>query len=107
MNKLSMIVLLTGIVVLLIGSNYSWGQKKPVRAGNFQARFNEMDTNGDGKISPNEHMEYIKKHAEKSFTRADVNKDGFLSSEELKKTIPKRKKKAQEKSKEQHKRKKQ
>ncbi|MCK5515037.1 MAG: hypothetical protein KAJ00_11110 [Deltaproteobacteria bacterium] len=69
MNKLSMIVLLTGVAVLLIGSNYSWAQKEPAGTDIFQARFNEKDTDGDGKISRNEHMEYSKKRAEKNFTR--------------------------------------
>ena len=98
-----MIVLLTGIVVLLIGSNHSWAQKKPAGQDVFQARFNEKDTDGDGKISRNEHMKYSKKRAEKSFTRMDLNKDGFISSEEIKKGRTAGKKKAKGKAKEQRK----
>lgn len=107
MNKPSMIVLLTGIVVLLIGNNYSWAQKEPAGTDIFQARFNEKDTDGDGKISRNEHMEYSKKRAEKNFTRMDLNKDGFISSEEDKKVRTERRKKAKGKAKEQRKGKKQ
>lgn len=107
MNKLSIIVLLTGIAVLLIGGNYSWAQKKPADAGIYQSRFNGLDTDGDGKISRNEHMKYAEKRAEKSFTAMDVNKDGFISSEEFKKAISKRRKKVKEKAMEQHKGKKQ
>ena len=43
-----------------------------------------------------------KKRAEKNFTGMDVNKDGFVSSEEFKKAMPKRRKKVKEKAKEQH-----
>ncbi len=99
MNKLSMIVLLTGIVVLLIGSNYSWAQKEPAGTDSFQTRFNEKDTDGDGKISRNEHMEYSKKRAEKKFTSKDLNKDGFISSEEYKKAKTERRKKEKGKAK--------
>ncbi len=103
MNKLSIIVLLTGITVLLIGGNYSWAQKKPAAVGTIQSWFNEIDTDGDGKISRNEHMKHAEKRAEKNFTGMDVNKDGFVSSEEFKKAMPKRRKKVEEKAKEQHK----
>ncbi len=99
MNKLSMIVLFTGIVVLLIGSNYSWAQKEPACTDSFQTRFNEKDTDGDGKISRNEHMEYSKKRAEKKFTRMDLNKDGFISNEEYKKAKTERRKKDKGKAK--------
>ena len=73
MNKLSIIVLLTGIAVLLIGDNYSWArvQKKPAEVDTYQSWFNEIDTDGDGKISRNEH----KKHAEK---RAEKNSLGWM-----------------------------
>ncbi len=95
MNKLSIIVLLTGIAVLLIGDNYSWArvQKKPADVDIFQSWFNEIDTDGDGKISRNEHMKHAEKLAEKRFKGMDVNKDGFVSSTEFEKDMPKKMKK--------------
>ena len=84
MNKLRIIVLLTAIVALLAGSNYSWAQKDPACTDKFQTKFNKKDTDGDGKISRNEYMEYSQKRAEEKFTRMDLNEDGFISSEEYK-----------------------
>ena len=99
MNKLSIIVLLTGIAVLLIGGNYSWAQKKPADVGIYKSWFNAIDTDGDGKISRNEHIKHAEKSAEKNFTGMDVNKDGFVSSEEFKKAMPKQRKKVKGKAK--------
>ena len=75
MNKLSIIVLLTGIAALLIGGNYSWAQKKSADVGIYQSWFNEIDTNGDGKISRNEHMKHAEKLAEK---RAEKTSQGWM-----------------------------
>jgi Ca2+-binding EF-hand superfamily protein len=84
MKKISMIVLLTGIIVSLIGDNYSWAEKKPPCTDEMQTMFNKKDTDGDGKISQKEYMEYSKQRAEEKFTRMDSNEDGFISSEEYK-----------------------
>ena len=47
--------------------------------------FKKADTNGDGKLSPEEFKAAVTKgDAEKKFADADTNKDGFLTPEELK-----------------------
>ena len=99
-----MIVILTGIMVLLIGGNYSWAEKETPCADNYQTKFNKKDTDGDGKISHNEYMENSNKRAEKKFTRMDLNEDGFISSEEYKKAKSEKSKKweVKEESKKDH-----
>jgi Ca2+-binding EF-hand superfamily protein len=74
-----------------------------MEVGIYQSYFNAIDTDGDGKVSQNEYMKQAAKNAAKKFTGMDVNKDGFISSEELKKTMPKKRKKVKEKTKKQHK----
>ena len=85
MNKLRIIVLCTAMVALLIGSNYSCAQSDPAGTDKFQKKFNKKDTDGDGKISYKEYMEYSNKRAEDKFKRMDLNEDGFISNDEYKK----------------------
>jgi Ca2+-binding EF-hand superfamily protein len=99
MRKLSMLVILTGVVILVIGINYSWSQSKknaPSDENYVQAWFNEVDTNGDGKISRDEHMKHAEKRAEDRFTQMDTNKDGFISKDEFQKGMPKKRKKGKQ-----------
>ena len=93
MNKLRIVVLLTAIMALFIGSNYSWAQSDSAGTDKFQTKFNKKDTDGDGKISRNEYMEYSQKRAEEKFTRMDLNEDGFISNEEYKKAKAEKSKK--------------
>jgi len=102
MKKLFMIVLFTGITLLVMGGNFSWSQDKKQSDVNYgQAWFNEIDIDGDGKISREEHMNHAKKRAEDNFKRMDTNKDGFLSKEEFEEGMAKKRKKNKRKAKEQ------
>ena len=101
MKKLSMVILLIGIALLLIGTNYSWSQKSPSNSGGVESWFKTIDADGDGKISRDEHMKHAEKRAENRFTQMDVNKDGFISEDEFKEGMPKKRKKGTRKAKEQ------
>jgi Ca2+-binding EF-hand superfamily protein len=46
--------------------------------------FKKADANADGKLSLDEFKTFAKNDAEKKFTAADTDKDGFVTPEELK-----------------------
>src|SRR5215471_6725590 len=48
-------------------------------ANDVDTKFQEMDTNGDGKISPDEHAA----HASRMFARMDANADGKVTAAEM------------------------
>ena len=92
LKKLAIVTLLTGIMLLLIGHNFSWSQKSPSNASKAESWFRAIDADGDGKISREEYLKNAEKRAEKNFRDMDVNKDGYVSKEEFKGTSKKRKK---------------
>ena len=96
--KLNLMLLITGIAVLLIGSNDSLAQKNTSGTDRSQTKFNKMDTDGDGKVSRIEYMKYKEKRAENKFSRKDTDKDGFLTLEETKGAKSDRKKRSKKKS---------
>jgi len=101
MIKLGMMFMITGMVVLVMGSHYSWSQVKKEKASDanyVQAWFNELDVNGDEKISRDEHMKHAQQRAENNFTRLDENKDGFVSKDEFAEGMPKKGKKSKRKA---------
>ena len=106
MRKQNMVFILIGIIVLVIGVTSSWsqGQKnKTSEPAYLKEWFDEIDANGDGKISQDEHMKHAAKRAENRFTEMDSNKDGFISNDEFKEGIPKKRKKGNQKVKGQQK----
>jgi Ca2+-binding EF-hand superfamily protein len=100
MKKLGMVILLIGIALLLIGTNYSWSQKSPSKSGGVESWFNTIDADGDGKISRDEYMKHAEKRTENRFTQMDVNKDGIISKDEFKEGLSKKGKKGTRKEKE-------
>src|SRR4029079_18276433 len=50
-----------------------------VLAGDVETKFEEMDANGDGRVSPDEHTSW----ASRMFERMDANRDGKLTATEM------------------------
>jgi hypothetical protein len=80
MKELGMMVLILLGAVTLLGQNYALA-KGPHGHMKGKARFDEMDTNKDGKISQDEHMAKCKNR----FKAKDTNNDGFLTRDECRK----------------------
>jgi Ca2+-binding EF-hand superfamily protein len=71
---ISMLVLL-GVVFFLGNNSFARGPHMQMRG---MERFDELDTDQDGKISKEEHMT----KCEKCFEAMDTNDDGYVSKEE-------------------------
>jgi len=97
MKELGMMVFILLGAVILLGQNYALA-KGPHGDMRGKARFEVMDTDKDGKISPDEHMAKCKKR----FEHMDTNKDGFLTRDECKKAWGKYKEIIKEKTKKGH-----
>jgi len=86
--KPSVIVLIAVVVVLLNpGSQAPADMASKAAMAAFEKRFEEMDTNGDGKIDRAEYVEYEIKKANERFDVADENRDGFITRKEAERTM--------------------
>jgi Ca2+-binding EF-hand superfamily protein len=86
--KSSAIVLIGAVAVLLIPGSYSIADTASKAAmAAFEKRFDEMDTNQDGKIDRAEYMEYEIKKANERFDVADENQDGFITRKEAERAM--------------------
>ena len=86
--RTSVIVLVAAVAVLLIpgGQALADTASKAAMAA-FEKRFEEMDTNGDGKIDRAEYVEYEIKKANERFDVADENQDGFITRKEAERAM--------------------
>jgi Ca2+-binding EF-hand superfamily protein len=53
----------------------------------FEKRFEEMDTNGDGKIDRTEYVDYEIEKANERFDVADEDRDGFITRKEAERAM--------------------
>jgi Ca2+-binding EF-hand superfamily protein len=98
--KLTRIVLLGAVAVLLLTGSDSFagaakGQGDAFVAA-FQARFDLIDANNDGKVSRKEYVEFHSKQAGKRFDQVDKNKKGYVTKEEVQQVVEKASTKMQE-----------
>jgi Ca2+-binding EF-hand superfamily protein len=81
--RTSAIVLVAAVAVPLISGSQALADTASKAAmAAFEKRFEEMDTNGDGKIDRAEYVEYEIKKANERFDVADDNRDGFITRKE-------------------------
>ncbi len=66
----------------------------------FEKRFEEMDTNGDGKIDRTEYVEYEIKKANERFDVADEDRDGFITRKEAERAMKQKQQEVRKKMKE-------
>ena len=99
--KPTIIFLLGALAVLLVavGDSFVDAASEAARAA-VQKRFEEMDTNGDGKIDRAEYVEYERKKANERFDVADENSDGFITRKEAERAMKKKEGEVRERMKE-------
>ncbi len=66
----------------------------------FEKRFEEMDTNGDGKIDRTEYVDYEIKKANERFDVADEDRDGFITRKEAERAMKQKQQEVRKKMKE-------
>ncbi len=79
-----------GVIVLIAAVTALLMPGPPVRGDTasraamaaLERRFEEMDANGDGRISRAEYLAYERRKANERFDAADGNKDGFITRKE-------------------------
>ena len=99
--KASVIVLTAAVVVLLNpGSQVLADRASKAAMAAFEKRFDEMDTNGDGKIDRAEYVEYEIKKANERFDVADENGDGFITRKEAERAMKQKQQEVRKKMKE-------
>ena len=98
MKRLAIIFLIGAIALLQAAGSDSFADSASEAAmAAFQKRFDEMDTNGDGKVDRAEYVQYEMKKANERFNEADQNGDGFITRKEAEQTMKKKQEEMKEK----------
>lgn len=92
-RRIGPVLIATVAVLLSAGSASLAGTASEAAKAAFEKRFEEMDTNGDGKIDRTEYVEYEVKKANERFDVADENGDGFITRKEAERTMNKKQEK--------------
>jgi Ca2+-binding EF-hand superfamily protein len=86
--RASAVTLVAGVAFLLLPVSQALADKASKAAmAAFEKRFEQMDTNGDGKIDRAEYVEYEIKKANERFDVADENRDGFITRKEAERAM--------------------
>lgn len=98
--KASAINLVAGVVLLVFVSPSVADTASKAAMAAFEKRFDEMETNGDGKIDRAEYVEYEIKKANEHFDVADANRDGFITRKEAERAMMQKQQEVRKKMKE-------
>lgn len=99
--KPSVIVLIAAAALLLICVSPSLADTASKAAmAAFDKRFEEMDSNGDGRIDRTEYVEYEIKKANERFDVADEDRDGFITRKEAERAMKQKQQEVRKKMKE-------
>ena len=101
--KLKTIIWIGAVAVLLLTGGDSFagaakGQQDAFVAA-FQARFNLIDANKDGKVSRKEYVKFHSKQAGNRFDQVDKGKKGYVTREEVQQIVEQASTKMQQKRK--------
>ena len=82
------ILIVVGIIIMMFFlGNYVLARYETTPVDQIEAKFDQMDTDKDGKVSCAEYLAYHQKAAEAKFTWIDVNGDGFATRNEHKEGV--------------------
>ena len=99
--KLSVIVLIAVAVFLFnTGSPSLADTASKAAMAAFEKRFDEMDTNGDGRIDRTEYVDYEIKKANERFDVADEDRDGVITRKEAERAMKQKQEEVRKKMKE-------